>query len=88
MSASSSKTRERAPRHKGKNVEDFYDIGEELGKGSFAVVKRAVHKSTGEAFAAKIIDTSAVDEKGWAMIEAEIEVLCRINHPNGKRVSN
>lgn len=29
-------------------VEDFYTVGDELGKGGFAVVRKATNKSTGE----------------------------------------
>jgi serine/threonine protein kinase len=40
-----------------------YDIGDKLGKGSYAVVHRAIHKSTGEAFAVKIISKEKSKEK-------------------------
>ncbi|CAI9176830.1 unnamed protein product, partial [Rangifer tarandus platyrhynchus] len=32
---------------KQQEVEDFYDIGEELGSGQFAIVKKCREKSTG-----------------------------------------
>ena len=35
---------------------ESYEIGETLGKGSFAVVKEAQHKQSGERFAIKMID--------------------------------
>jgi len=37
------------------NPEEFYEFGEEIGMGKFAVVKQCTHKETGEEFAAKII---------------------------------
>jgi len=39
-----------------RNIYDMYDIHEELGAGTYATVRRAVHKSTGEEVAVKIID--------------------------------
>jgi len=41
---------------KGENIKDFYDIEDELGRGSFALVCRAVNKATGEKVAIKIFD--------------------------------
>ncbi|WP_411026781.1 hypothetical protein, partial [Salmonella sp. s54395] len=38
------------------NAEDKYEIMEELGKGPFGVVHRAVERATGKNFAAKFIN--------------------------------
>jgi hypothetical protein len=40
----------------GRSVHSDYEIGETLGKGSFAVVKEGWKKSTGQKFAIKIIE--------------------------------
>lgn len=42
--------------HKGKNIRDYYDLEQELGRGSFAIVCKAVNKQTGENVAVKIFD--------------------------------
>jgi serine/threonine protein kinase len=42
--------------HTGKNVRDYYDLEQELGRGAFAIVCKAVNKSTGENVAIKIFD--------------------------------
>jgi serine/threonine protein kinase len=42
--------------HKGEKISDYYKIEEELGQGSFAVVRKAVHKTTGEKVAIKIFE--------------------------------
>jgi calcium/calmodulin-dependent protein kinase I len=41
---------------RGELIADFYKIEEELGQGSFAVVRKAVNKSTGEKVAIKMFD--------------------------------
>merc|ERR1711991_1034497 len=43
-------------------IEDFYTIEEELGRGSFSIVKRCVRKTDGKQFAVKLIDKG--DKKG------------------------
>jgi hypothetical protein len=53
--------------HKGEKISDYYKIEDELGRyqhmlfiyydrGSFAIVKSAVNKKTGERVAIKIFD--------------------------------
>lgn len=39
----------------GKTISDYYKLEESLGQGSFATVKRATNKRTGEKVAIKII---------------------------------
>lgn len=41
---------------RGENIADYYKLEEELGQGSFAVVRKAANKSTGELVAIKIFD--------------------------------
>ncbi|PWA30532.1 hypothetical protein CCH79_00015265 [Gambusia affinis] len=71
---------------KQENVEDFYDIGEELGSGQFAVVRRCKEKSTGTAYAAKFVKKrhSRVSRRGVKReeIEREVDILQEIQHPN------
>jgi serine/threonine protein kinase len=38
-----------------KNIFDFYNFKDSLGKGKFGVVNLAVHKKTGKHFAIKIV---------------------------------
>ncbi|XP_056877066.1 death-associated protein kinase 2a [Takifugu flavidus] len=71
---------------KQQKVEDFYDIGEELGSGQFAIVKRCREKSTGGQFAAKFIKKrqSTASSRGVRReeIEREVDILRQIRHPN------
>uniref|UniRef100_A0A1A8CI28 non-specific serine/threonine protein kinase n=1 Tax=Nothobranchius kadleci TaxID=1051664 RepID=A0A1A8CI28_NOTKA len=68
------------------NVEEFYEIGDELGSGQFAVVRRCRHRSTGAEFAAKFIKKrrSKSSRRGVTRddIEREVNILKEIQHPN------
>ncbi|XP_036390941.1 death-associated protein kinase 2-like isoform X2 [Megalops cyprinoides] len=71
---------------KQQKVEDFYEIGEELGSGQFAIVKRCREKSTGLEYAAKFIKKrqSRASRRGVQReeIEREVNILQQIQHPN------
>ncbi|KAG1938099.1 death-associated protein kinase [Pimephales promelas] len=71
---------------KQQKVEDFYDIGEELGSGQFAIVKRCKEKSTGVEYAAKFIKKrqSRASRRGVRRedIEREVDILQDLQHPN------
>ena len=59
---------------------DEYKIGQEIGKGSFATVKQAVHKQTGEKFAIKIYEKNKlVDNARRATVKREIQILKKLN---------
>jgi len=65
------------------NVEDFYTIGEELGRGGFAVVRKATNKSTGEQVAIKFIEKKfVVDPNERKCLVREIEIMKRVAHQN------
>jgi serine/threonine protein kinase len=63
-------------------INKFYDVHETLGSGSFAVVKRATNKKTGEEVAVKIIDKKVVGSDVQDSLQTEIDILQRVNHPN------
>jgi calcium/calmodulin-dependent protein kinase I len=62
-------------------INKFYDIKEVLGRGAFSVVKRAVHKKTGEEFAVKIVLKKKAAEKK-DMIETEVAIFRQVDHKN------
>ncbi|XP_051967049.1 death-associated protein kinase 1-like [Xyrauchen texanus] len=68
------------------NVEDYYDIGDELGSGQFAVVKKCRNKGTAVEYAAKFIKKrrSKSSRRGVSKedIEREVSILKEIKHPN------
>ncbi|RMX45094.1 hypothetical protein pdam_00014025 [Pocillopora damicornis] len=65
-------------------VEDFYDIGDEIGRGQFAVVKKCVEKSTNTEFAAKFVKKkrSLSSRRGATaeQIAYEAELLRKVQH--------
>ncbi|XP_035383258.1 death-associated protein kinase 2a [Electrophorus electricus] len=67
-------------------VEDVYEIGEELGSGQFAIVKRCWERSSGHQFAAKFIKKrqSEASQRGVLRddIEREVSILQKIQHHN------
>ncbi|XP_029697042.1 death-associated protein kinase 2 isoform X1 [Takifugu rubripes] len=71
---------------KQQNVEDFYEIGEVLGSGQFAIVKRCKDKIVGIEYAAKFIKKrqSRASRRGVKReeIEREVDILQQIQHPN------
>lgn len=67
--------------HTAEGFHDKYEIGETLGKGSFAVVKEARHRQSGERFAIKMIDRNNPGFDGEAL-KKEIRIMQLINHPN------
>ncbi|XP_068830546.1 death-associated protein kinase 1 [Capricornis sumatraensis] len=68
------------------NVDDYYDTGEELGSGQFAVVKKCREKSTGLQYAAKFIKKRRTKSSRRGVsredIEREVSILKEIQHPN------
>ncbi|XP_066504189.1 death-associated protein kinase 2a [Hoplias malabaricus] len=71
---------------KQEKVEDFYEVGEELGSGQFAIVKQCREKSSGKEFAAKFIKKrqSNASRRGVLReeIEREVNILQQIRHHN------
>eukprot|EP00116_Pleurobrachia_bachei_P015835 sb/3476097/ len=65
-----------------------YDVFEELGKGSFSVVKRCVEKETKQEYAVKIAHVSYVNEKAIRRIEREERICRKLDHPNIVRLHN
>ncbi|ESO92519.1 hypothetical protein LOTGIDRAFT_55852, partial [Lottia gigantea] len=65
--------------------EEKYEVGDEIGSGHFAVVKRCTHKETGQEYAAKFIrKRRGGGKKGAKMedIKKEIEILRCLHHRN------
>ncbi|XP_057308525.1 calcium/calmodulin-dependent protein kinase type IV-like [Hydractinia symbiolongicarpus] len=60
------------------NVEDYFDIGQEVGRGATSVVKIVTQKGTKDRFAMKQMKKN-VDKK---IIRTEIGILLRLRHPN------
>jgi calcium/calmodulin-dependent protein kinase I len=59
-----------------------YKIGEELGRGSFAVVKRAQHLKEKTEWAVKVFDKRALGDEDEAGLRQEVSILKSLKHPH------
>jgi len=63
-------------------IED-YKFVKEIGKGAYAVVKSAIHKSSGVKYAVKIYEKyKLMDPAKKAAVKREIQILKQIDHKN------
>ncbi|XP_045074921.1 LOW QUALITY PROTEIN: calcium/calmodulin-dependent protein kinase type II delta 2 chain [Coregonus clupeaformis] len=61
---------------------DDFQLFEELGKGAFSVVKRCLRISSGQEFAAKIINTKKLSARDHQKLEREARICRLLKHPN------
>ncbi|XP_073784587.1 death-associated protein kinase 3 [Danio rerio] len=68
------------------DVEIYYDMGEELGSGQFAIVRKCKEKSSGTEYAAKFIKKRRLSSSRRGVsreeIEREVNILREIQHSN------
>ena len=62
-------------------IEKDYKIGEQIGSGAFASVRKVVHKGSGQPRALKIIKKQK-NNKENARMYLEVEILKKLVHPN------
>ncbi|KAK6348444.1 hypothetical protein TWF718_006238 [Orbilia javanica] len=70
----------------------IYEVGEIIGKGAFAIVRKLTHKSTGSLYAVKIISKRVFgpqEESGrkngkarYLGVLKEVEIMEQLKHPN------
>lgn len=64
-------------------VEEFYVLGEELGKGGFSIVRKATNRATGQEFAIKFVDKKMIGNKEeLELIQREIDIMKQVRHRN------
>uniref|UniRef100_A0A8C8HSW3 calcium/calmodulin-dependent protein kinase n=1 Tax=Oncorhynchus tshawytscha TaxID=74940 RepID=A0A8C8HSW3_ONCTS len=61
---------------------DEYNLYEELGKGAFSIVKRCMRISSGQEYAAKIINTKKLSARDHQKLEREARICRLLKHPN------
>lgn len=77
-----SKVKKLLPISKRRIVEETYEFKEDLGLGNYSVVKKAVHRKTGEVVAIKIYDKRHLPIFDKGCISTEVEILKSLRHPN------
>ena len=65
-----------------RNIKETYKIEGTIGKGSFATVKKAKHRATGERFAVKVLSKKKMSDEDKLSMQTEIEILKSLDHPN------
>lgn len=58
-----------------RNIKETYKIEGTIGKGSFATVKRAKFRETGERFAVKVLSKKKMKDEDKIAMKTEIEIL-------------
>jgi len=72
--------------HKSGSVEAKYEIGKELGRGGFSIVKEGTDRSTGEKVAVKFIEKKFVDQEELKLLGREIDIMKKVQHRNVLRL--
>lgn len=63
-------------------LSEFYEMGENIGKGKFGQVKYAVHKKTKKKVAVKVMQKNMMSSSDLELVRQEIEMLKICQHPN------
>ena len=65
-----------------RSISEKYTLGEELGRGGFATVYECRNSLTGETVAVKRIGLKNLSKDALTLIEHEVSLLKRLDHPN------
>ncbi|RMX41902.1 hypothetical protein pdam_00006629 [Pocillopora damicornis] len=63
-----------------RQIEDIYEFGEVLGRGSFGVVKEATNKATGSRWAIKAVNKEKAGTSAVKLLEREVLIMKKIDH--------
>eukprot|EP00164_Ancoracysta_twista_P000682 GFYU01000904.1.p1 GENE.GFYU01000904.1~~GFYU01000904.1.p1 ORF type:complete len:341 (-),score=124.09 GFYU01000904.1:360-1382(-) len=64
-------------------IEKTYEIGQELGSGSFATVRKCRHKSENKEYAVKVISKASMKKASeQELLDNEVDILRKCDHPN------
>jgi len=72
--------------HKSGSVESKFEIGKELGRGGFSVVREGVDRANGEKVAIKFIEKKFVDQEELKLLGREIDIMKKVQHRNVLRL--
>ena len=66
-----------------RRVEDVYELGPELGRGSFGVVRRVKNRVTGREYAMKTLQlVHDLGAEAYSNLRNEIQVMKLLDHPS------
>lgn len=65
-----------------RNIKENYKIEGTIGRGSFATVKRAKNRATGDRVAVKVLSKRKMSDEEKEAMQTEIEILKQLDHPN------
>ena len=65
--------------HKSGSITKEYTFGKTIGKGAYGQVRLAIHKSTKQTRAVKILQKSKIDLEE---LKNEVNILSKLSHPN------
>lgn len=63
-------------------LEDKYDLGKEIGRGGFSIVKKGKNKTTGEDVAVKCINKKTLKKEELQLLSREINIMKKLQHKN------
>jgi len=65
------------------SIAEVYNLGEELGRGRFSVVRQATHLRENVGYAVKEVENESLDdEENLEALETEIKILRKLRHPH------
>eukprot|EP01118_Nematostelium_gracile_P002192 TRINITY_DN1241_c0_g1_i1.p1 TRINITY_DN1241_c0_g1~~TRINITY_DN1241_c0_g1_i1.p1 ORF type:complete len:497 (+),score=186.11 TRINITY_DN1241_c0_g1_i1:111-1493(+) len=64
------------------SIEEKYELKKIIGRGAFSVVKEGIRKASGKKYAVKCISKKLIDKKELALLEREIDIMKKLQHPN------
>jgi len=65
---------------KPEKLEDKYEIGKELGRGGFSIVKKGKNKKTGDEVAIKCINKKNLKKDELQLLTREINIMQKLRH--------
>lgn len=63
-------------------LEDKYEIGKEIGRGGFSIVKKGRNRITGEDVAVKCINKKTLKKEELQLLSREINIMKKLQHKN------
>jgi serine/threonine protein kinase len=65
-----------------RNFAKKFELGKELGKGNFSVVREARDRTSGDLFAVKCMQKKSLTKEDRKAITSEVSILMSLDHPN------